>query len=477
MGLIENFKARADGWMNFVTGLGVQGVDKRLATSMGFFTRVSDVELSALFHSDDIAYKIVACLPDEALSRGYTITGVEPEAAGAWATTMEELEFWHTLRRACIFSRLYGGGALIIGADDGQRSPEAQSLPLRLDKLKKVEWIKFADRRRLTRLNMGDGLWRLEPLHYRGQNKPLMVHESRMLFLGGADTDDEVKESLDGWDLSVLQRAYTVLRDNAGAWDSVAVRLQESSYSKTVIKDLAAMLAAGREAAVKARLELLNYTRSAARTVVLDSEEAYTRDVDNLAGIDNVLQMFQGRVSAASGGIPVTKLFGTSARGLNATGEGDADNWYMMVDSHRVNYIQPALEWALETVAMSSEGPFNGTPPEQWSVEWPELEPMSDKDRAEIYEKNANADAIYLTNQVLAPEEVALHRFKRMGYDDSSAFDIDREEREKALEIGKEIAEAALERQLEGGEEDERGTVPGDNPELAEGRVGEAGEG
>lgn len=451
MGIIRNFKHRLDGWASAITGIGVEGVDKRLSYTRGSFRLVSDMELSSLFHGDDIAGKIVSLLPDEALSKGFQITGPEPEQIDTWQVALEELDFWATFRRAAIFSRLYGGGALVLIVDDGQQSPEAQSLPMRMESIRRVEAIRYVDRRRLAPVHGVEGLYRLDPVD-RYQS-PFLIHESRLVILRGADTDDEMRQNLDGWDLSVLQRCVDVLRDHDAAWSSVGLRMQESSYTKTVIKDLAAMLAAGQEGAVKDRLELLNYSRSTARTVVLDSEEEYSRDVDNMTGMGDMLESYQSRVAAAAC-MPVTKLWGTSAKGLNATGEGDADDWSRQVQAHRTNYLQPALEWVLEVVAMSSEGPLQGQVPETWSIAWPELEPMSDKERSEIYERNARADAIYIDRQVLDPEEVALHRYKTMGYDAGGAFAIDTAEREESLTMRRELRETGFEN-AEEGQEDE----------------------
>jgi hypothetical protein len=42
--------------------------------------------------------------------------------------------------------------------------------------------------------------------------------------------------------------------------------------------------------------------------------------------------------------IPVTRLLGTSAKGLNATGEGDNDNYDEMVSARQETDLRPNLE-------------------------------------------------------------------------------------------------------------------------------------
>lgn len=65
---------RQDGWENTYTGLGVAGTDK--TTGMRFVPcrPRSYEELSALFHGDDLAFKVCALQPQTALRQGATFT-------------------------------------------------------------------------------------------------------------------------------------------------------------------------------------------------------------------------------------------------------------------------------------------------------------------------------------------------------------------------------------------------------------------
>lgn len=54
--------------------------------------------------------------------------------------------------------------------------------------------------------------------------------------------------------------------------------------------------------------------------------------------------------------IPVTKLFGRSPAGMNATGESDLRNYYDYVDTLREAKLRPILEKLLPVLAMSAWG-------------------------------------------------------------------------------------------------------------------------
>ena len=56
--------------------------------------------------------------------------------------------------------------------------------------------------------------------------------------------------------------------------------------------------------------------------------------------------------------IPVTKLFGRSPAGMNATGESDLRNYYDYVDTLREAKLRPILEKLLPVLAMSAWGRY-----------------------------------------------------------------------------------------------------------------------
>jgi|LULG01.1.fsa_nt_gb phage-related protein (TIGR01555 family) len=60
-------------------------------------------------------------------------------------------------------------------------------------------------------------------------------------------------------------------------------------------------------------------------------------------GIPDIIRVYAEAFSAASD-IPVTRLWGTSAKGLNATGEGDERDWNKMVETGQALETKPCLD-------------------------------------------------------------------------------------------------------------------------------------
>ena len=85
--------------------------------------------------------------------------------------------------------------------------------------------------------------------------------------------------------------------------------------------------------------------------------------------------------------IPMTKLFGRSPAGMNATGESDMRNYYDYVDTLRESRLRPVLERLLPVVCMSELGGV----PEGLEISFPTLWTPTAREVAEIAEKKATA--------------------------------------------------------------------------------------
>ncbi len=77
---------------------------------------------------------------------------------------------------------------------------------------------------------------------------------------------------------------------------------------------------------------------------------------------------------------PMTKLFGRSPSGLNATGESDLKNYYDYVDAQREAKLRPVLERLIPVLCMSAWGQV----PEDMDITFPPLWTPTAKEVAEI---------------------------------------------------------------------------------------------
>jgi len=109
---------------------------------------------------------------------------------------------------------------------------------------------------------------------------------------------------------------------------------------------------------------------------------------------------------------------------MDATGEGDADIWRGIVKAGQDEHLQPAADRLLRVVVASL-----GLDPAEWYIELPPLKQESAMDIATRRKVIADTDAVYVSNEVYTPEEIALVRVKAGEWTDH-APDIDEEARE-----------------------------------------------
>ncbi len=76
--------------------------------------------------------------------------------------------------------------------------------------------------------------------------------------------------------------------------------------------------------------------------LAIDAGYGYDQKQLNLTSLDGLIDQYKTLVAAIAD-IPVTKIWGTSADGMNATGEGDHKDYNVMLASIQKQQISPAL--------------------------------------------------------------------------------------------------------------------------------------
>lgn len=400
----------ADGWENFATGFGTSQ-DK---SAHGFFAcnwELWSQMLSDMFYGDPLAAKIVSLLPQEAFRRGYCLeSDASQPAADTLTDACEALDLNNKILWTAIWGRLFGGSLLVIGMNTG--SDQSSPLPPGATGVRFLNTVDKRDVQIATYYEdiMSPKYGQPEIYDVRSQTGVLTkIHESRVIRFDGIEVDYRKKRELKGWSYSVLQRPYAALRDFANAFRSAQVLLSDASQGVFKIKGLVDMIAADEGPEVQKRMALVDSMRSALRSIILDADqEDFTRVTTQFAGIPDLLDRIMMMLSSATD-IPVTLLMGRSAAGMNATGEGDARAFYDTVAAYQEKVLTPILRKLL---------PLIGTVPEDLEIEWAPLWEPSDQEKAtteltkaQVDKTIAETDAIYLSNQVVHPEEVALARF------------------------------------------------------------------
>lgn len=414
----DDLSIRADGWSNVFVGLN-QKKDKSKYTEYGEVTLLSDEELESIYMGDGLGGRIIDIVADDMTREWIDLDGPSEDMV---EEELIRLDAEKHFNEAIKWQRLYGGSLIVIGAMDGQ-SPER---PLRQDRIRTIEYLKVIPK---SDIYISESKFDLNPrspnfgkvdtykINYKigGNLIPSRVHASRCVPFFNDPLPSLYRSacSLDTryWGMSSLQRIYEELRDLGGVSQSIINILYEFIIGKFKIDRLSEMFAQGLEKNVITRIEIMEMSKSIINAVILGENEEYTRDYATLAGLPEVLDRFMLKLSGSTG-IPVTRLFGRSPAGLNATGENDLRNYYDLVEAHQRNRLFPPIRNLVNMIS-------NYLDVETPSVKFNSLYQLTEKEKEELDKIEAETEKIkadtakvYIDMQVLSSEEIR----EQLGY-------------------------------------------------------------
>jgi phage-related protein (TIGR01555 family) len=485
-GIIENVAERFDGWANVLTGLGNKLVDRTASMAPTVFRRLGDNALTTLFHGDPTARKGCEMRPKETLANGISFT-LPKDKGGAELSTWvldehERLDSINKVVLAATWENLYGGAAIWVAVDDGHYDAFSQVRPVDMTKIERVLFIKELDRRQLWADYSAESIDSDpmsptfgQPLLYlvdSGMGYQARVHRSRLILFPGAATTFELRQSYAGWGVSLLDIAWIALQRNAMVWGSSANAVGNAQYVVYKLKGLAHMLLAkDGEEKTKARAQAMEMAKSMINAVLIDGEDSYERENPDFGNLPEMLDRFMCEVANAFD-IPVTKFFGRSPAGMNATGESDAENWNASKKQYWKHHLRLRFHRLSEFIIAQQSGKFGGVDPGGWSVSIPPFKELSELEKADVRLKTSQADAADIASGVITPIEVATSRFRPEGYSTETTIDIASREEMAALDKQRQEAEmtAAIELAKANAENPLGAPKPGD-----EGSTGDTG--
>ncbi len=448
---------RNDTWNSILTGLGVAADDKR--TSVGFAADIVTDGLAAeLWRGDDIAARVIEEPPGDMLREGFELV-VKPDEDEIAARNSgqliaetpkvdrkdgpeqerkqmsedvialwDDMQLTDKLERVLQYERAYGGGALLLGVKDNAGSLE---LPLDPARVRELSYLTTLEKRELVpetwytdpfAPKFGEPkLWRVTPTAPGGSDGiSVLVHESRLLIFGGVRVSRSMQNGThSGFGDSVITRMYNVLRDFQSAWGGVGNMLQDFSVAVHKIVGLAELVASDNLEAIQGRIKAIHLSRSIMRTTVIDAEEEFQRHTTSITGLPDLLSQFGTRLAAAAG-MPVTRLMGTSPKGLNATGEHDLDNYYDRISDHQ-RKTTAKIEYLIRILMAS----LDYKEPVAWGIQWRPLEQESNLEKAQARKVQAETDAILIDRGMASAEEIAVSRYGGDEYSYETVIDFD----------------------------------------------------
>jgi len=342
-----------DGLANVVSGAGTSA-DKRMGQH--YVARHLDwQQIDAMYRSSWAARKIVD-LPAAEMTRPTRDWQTKEGSIEALEELERKVRLWAKLEEALRLGRM-GGGVMVIGVNQG-----TPNQPLNVEALgpNSLQYLHVMSRHEI-------GVGEIErdpasenfgcPKYYQvaGDSAFVDIHPSRVIPFCGEYTPRFNGDHSAFWGVSILEIVRDAIQNADSAQNGFATLIEEASIDVYGIPDmLSSLVNAEYEQRLMRRLTLANTAKSTHRAIIRDAGETWEQHQVSYAGMPEVIASYLG-VLAGACSMPATVLLGKSPDGMNATGDGDMQNWYRTLDGWRESELRPALD-RLDPILKASAG-------------------------------------------------------------------------------------------------------------------------
>lgn len=364
---------RLDGMINLLTELGSSKDRTSLRNNRSFKDDTIDQHsLSTQYVDNDYAALAVDILPDEATKNGFECKLIDEDGQESkpFDKANKELDSINKLAQADKWARLYGGGAVILGINDGQEFDQ----PLDFKRIKSLDWLMVVTRHELTRgqLERDPKAWwgYAKPASYTLQQEGMeglrspdgatnqiqsgtVIHASRMIRFYGYDIPPEMLGEYDYWGGSVLQRAMPKIINltmSERAIGNIVQTFTQQIFKKKNLGGIARSKNGKKE--MTELFSIMALAQSMLGMMIVDEGEEFIKSSTSVSGLpdlyDRLAQAFAGTIKA-----PITKVFGQSPGGLSTDDASGRKNWNANVAMHQHKYYVPGLYLICQILAAS----------------------------------------------------------------------------------------------------------------------------
>jgi hypothetical protein len=255
---------------------------------------------------------------------------------------MEERGIWEIVKSTFNWGRLYGGSGLIINVGQDPAKPlDVNDIKNGMLELYDADRWEFSGAARHAKSFL-----------FYGQQ----LDASRVITFGGKRAPRMIRAQLSGWGMSELERAVEDFNMWLRGRNVLYEILDEAKVDVYSIDGYAATLALpDGESVIRQRVQATNQIKNFCNALILDKNDEYKVIPTQFNGLAEVMN--QNRIGIASAlRMPLTKLFGMTASGLNASSEDDIENYNAMITSQVREPAKPIIRKILRLVMLSVFG-------------------------------------------------------------------------------------------------------------------------
>lgn len=415
---------RSDGYANM---LNKYGTPQDNSTAYRFQSEgpVPDTLLTQHYEENGLFSRIIDAPAEEAIKHGFELDTEQPDVAQLLDDALDALDWTEKAATAIKWARLYGGAVIVMLIDDGGGLDE----PLNRAAIKGIDGIHVYERA-VVQPDWTAALYGL-PQYYNVSsiNGFFTVHASRCLvFKNGILPEYTTNAQYLFWGQPEYIRIRNELRECSTAHGLGVKLLDRSVQAVYAMKGLAELMQTEEgEDIVLRRMQLIDKARGVLNSMAIDADgESYDFKSVTFAGVKDIIDTTCNMLSAVTS-IPQTILFGRSPAGMNATGQGDLENFYNLCERIQKMMLYGNLKTLAEIIfaAAYAKGDIDETPRVKikfnplWSLSETEQATV-EQTRATVSQIKAQTAQIYVDMGALDPKEV------RCGLADEGDFDIEK---------------------------------------------------
>ena len=380
---------KADGYNEIFKG------EKRVEQPF-YMVGLAKSSIATFYEQDGLAKKIIDVIPEDMVTPGFSVEGVKDEAA--FRSLWDEKRLNAKIIDALCWSRLFGGAAIVAVVADGRmlKSPVKEGALLEDIRVYDRFQVKVEKRETNARsVRYGEPvLYKISP----GSDIPdYYVHYTRICIIDGERLPNEQRKNNDGWGASILnKRLIEAIHDYNYCEELATQLLRRKQQAVWKARGLSAICDDDEgEYAARLRLAQVDYESGVGRAIGIDAEdEDYTVLNSDVSGVAEFLEKKLDRIVSLSG-IHEIVLKNKNTGGVSASQNTALETYHKLIERKRKEDYKPILEFLLPFIVTESE----------WSIVFEPLAVPSDKDQAEVLNKNVDSIVKLIQDQAMDTEE------------------------------------------------------------------------
>ena len=354
--------------------------------------------INALYRSHWIVRRIIDVVPEDMLKNGYHIlTQLSPDQIKKIVRCDRTTRTSRKILEGLKWGRLYGGAGALIMIDGHENSldqpldydmvmPGSYKGLLVLDR-----WSGVTPEDRLVS-DISDPEFGM-PEYYTISSDALTVgirvHHSRIIRFMGRPLPYLEQMAETYWGASEIEHVFDELRKRDNVSWNIAMLTFMANLRVMKMDGMSQVLAVGNE---QAQMQLYNTIQGMNAMMnnnslqILGEGDSYETHQYTFGGIGETYDRFMMDVAGAAE-TPVTKLFGRSPAGMNATGESDMQNYYDTIEEKQEAELRPVYDKILPIMFISTLGGI----PDDWDYEFNPIRRPRDDEMADLASKNTDS--------------------------------------------------------------------------------------